>query len=287
MKKDDYKTTSLAYYDGKTFKWDSRDSEAQQRFFKSKETLKKYSIVILESENDEIAQAQIGRYRIRFWDDRSCCSCPDMQKREKLCKHILAIGSHLSGQEAFIPRPERCDRPTGGRKSLRPQDIRVGRYFMLSDFLFSDTAAKEGISNWVDWGSDYGKGVLIAMEALCNGLLDPLCNEFKRLTITRGYLGKELFKRLWPKYEENWIEGALAHGYQETGGADILVHGWDGSALDLALHIQKDCKYLFDFIRVYPNSPVLCVGVGLFVNKREIQEWRTGFKGVTLHKLPK
>jgi hypothetical protein len=188
------------------------------------------------------------------------------------------------------PRPcpasgDFCVMDSRKRVRVRPQDVRVGKYFLLSDFLFSDTALREGIPNWFDCSSEYGAEVLECMAVLCQKLLDPICEEFGRISITRGYLGQQVYARLYPKDAENWIAGALAHGFQETGGADIWVHRWEGSALELAKYLQAHPdRYQFDFIRTYPESLILCVGVGRFKNRRMITEWLPNFSGSNTHR---
>jgi len=83
---------------------------------------------------------------------------------------------------------------------------------------------------------------------------------------------------------ENWPKGALAHGFSKSAGADILVHSWNEDALKLAFHIQASPQYVFDFLRTYPGSPILCAGVDPFQHKRIIQEWLPGFRGCKIHK---
>lgn len=223
------------------------------------------------------------------------CTCQDMQNRKLPCKHVFAAAYLLGDAEALshvAPTKSSSSRsaadPHRKRMNLRPQDIRVGRYFLLSDFLFSDTALKEGIRNWLDFESEYGIAVLQCMEILCERLLDPICDEFGRISVTRGYLGEQVYARLYPRDKVNWIKGALAHGFQATGGADIQIHAWEGTALELAKHIQRQPeRYQFDFIRTYPESPILCVGVGQFKNGRIITEWQNNFAGSITHRPPK
>jgi hypothetical protein len=103
--------------------------------------------------------------------------------------------------------------------------------------------------------------------------------------VTRGYLGQELYATLYPKDKDNWLKGSLAHGFQKDGGADIRVHEWQRSALKLAKYLQSQPqRYSFDFIRTYPESPILCVGVGRFKNARIITEWQNNFAGSITHR---
>jgi hypothetical protein len=222
--------------------------------------------------------------------DKVGCVCQDMKNRQLPCKHVFAAASILGDLSALLDEftqavARSASEPHRKRSRLRPQDIRAGRFFLLSDFLFSDTALKEGLPNWFDFNSDYGHGIIACMNVLCDRLLDPLCDEFGRISITRGYLGEQVYARLYPRDRANWVKGALAHGFQETGGADICIHAWQGDALSLAKHIQSksDC-YQFDFIRTYPESSILCVGVGRFKNSRIITEWHNNFAGSTTHR---
>lgn len=216
--------------------------------------------------------------------DRCGCTCPDIRNRRIPCKHVFATAYLLGDTSAILevaPAIVRAPSDQTSRRKSRFQDIKVGKYFTLLDFLISDTAIKHGIPNYFDISSESGAKAIALMNLLCSSLLDPLCDKFNRISITRGYLGRELYKHIYRA--ENYPEGALAHGFAKNAGADILVHSWSEDALKLALHIQADPIYSFDFIRTYPGSPILCVGVDPFRQRRIIQEWQEGFRGSKIH----
>jgi hypothetical protein len=194
----------------------------------------------------------------------------------------------LGDKEAIIDIPPPKPLTNGSTNKagkVKFRHIKVGKYFTLLDFLISDSACKYGIPNYFDHESESGQKVLSLMQLLCAKLLDPLCQEFGRISITRGYLGLELYKQVYKVSGADWPEKALAHGFSTSAGADIWVHQWEDSALNLAFHIQRETsKYDFDFIRVYPESPILCVGLDPIKQKRIIQEWHPGFRGSTIHK---
>jgi hypothetical protein len=258
------------------------------RQFRALEVVKKYKHRLIE--NGVIFFPDSDRQMIVKLGERACgCQCPDIINRRLPCKHIFAGAFLLGDKDALVDIPPqtavtKSNSSEPRKRKLRAQDIKVGKYFTLLDFLISDSACKYGVPNFVDWETETGQRTISLMQLLCSSLLDPLCEEFNRISITRGYLGLELFKHVYRATGETWPQAALAHGFSTSGGCDIWVHAWSGTALELALYLQNSPSYTFDFIRVYPQSPILCVGVDAIKQKRIIQEWLPGFRGSKIHK---
>ncbi|MBD0301930.1 MAG: hypothetical protein ICV85_07020, partial [Tolypothrix sp. T3-bin4] len=263
-----------------------QNEEIKARQFRAKEVCEKYAHRLLENEVVFFPDSDRS-LTVKLGEESCACQCADILNRRLPCKHIFA-GAFLLGDKDVlvdIPPPTAVTNASQKRKrKLRPQDIKVGKYFTLLDFLISDTACKHGIPNFVDWETEAGQKAISLMQMLCTNILDPLCEEFNRVSITRGYLGLELFKHIYRATGETWPEAALAHGFSTSAGCDIWVHAWSGEALDLALYLQKSSSYNFDFIRVYPQSPILCVGINAVKQKRIIQEWMPDFRGSKIHK---
>lgn len=281
-------TTNTAYWAaGKLVLIGEDTDETRARRWRAREVIEKYPY---ELRLDGVVFNK--NMEVLLLPDRVGCTCQDLKHRLLPCKHVFAAASLLGDESALLDtKPtaistgrRSADEPHKPRVHLRPQDIQVGEYFLLSDFLFSDTALKHGLPNWLEINSKFGKEVIDCMGQLCEKLLDPLCEEFGRISITRGYLGQDVYKFLY-RNDPNWPKGALAHGFQDVGGADVVVHSWTAEALQLAFYIQQSPKYTFDFIRIYPMSPVLCVGVGRFKNRRTIQEWQNNFAGQIIHRI--
>ena len=276
--------TSVIWKDGRLHFTEIETDEIKARRHRGLEVAKTYEHEVVD--NGVIFFPNSTRSLKVVLEEQQCgCSCPDIKNRHIPCKHIFG-GAYLMGDKdaileiAFVA--SKTTNTNAVRQRARPQDIKVGRYFTMLDFLVSDTALKHGIPNYFDAKSEQGSNAIAMMQLLCDRLLDPLCDEFNRISITRGYLGRELYKHIYRA--ENWPEGALAHGFDKSAGADILVHSWSEDALKLAFHIQASPQYTFDFIRTYPGSPILCAGVNAFRHSRIIQEWQEGFRGSKIHK---
>jgi hypothetical protein len=279
-------STLVSYKDGRLHQ-SALNGECDARRYRARELIN--SVAHLTHQGRETARFKVGRFTVNFFADGVNCSCPDFANRYQhsiICKHIFAAMHHLGDQFiAKTPAPKLPETATktktiSPRKKIRPQDVRVGRWFMLSDFLFSDTALKMGLPNILDINSEYGQDVLAGMELLCKKLLDPICDDYGRITITRGYLGEAVYRHLYPKNGDNWVKGALAHGFQEFCGCDFLVHQPEFSPLEFSLKLRTDDRFTFDFLRMYPNSQVICCGVGRFQNRRQVMEWRSSYRGM-------
>lgn len=280
--------TALAFWrDGKIYLTKEETDDIKGRRFRAKEVVEKYEFEIVEN-GVNFFPGTNKQLIVRLGSKACACNCADIHNCHLPCKHIFGGAFLLGDKSALIEvPPPKIIRAANGetrKRRTRLQDIKVGKYFTLLDFLISDTAIKKGIPNSFDWESEPGQKALSLMQMLCDQLLDPLCEEFNRISITRGYLGLELFKHVYRVDGATWPAAALAHGFHQAGGADIWVHNWAKPALDLAFYLQASNRYKFDFIRVYPESPILCVGVDAITSKRIIQQWNPNFRGCTIHK---
>lgn len=143
------------------------------------------------------------------------------------------------------------------RSPNRPQNTRTGKYFMLSDFLYSETAAQRGIANCPALD---GKEVA-AMRGLCEHILDPLVERFGPVSITFGYVSRELAIAIWPGQE--WKSGLHSCYLPKQNGAtlgiaaDVLVHSMEGKPKEVLLWVKENCVY--DRLIAFPGSNIVCV----------------------------
>lgn len=137
---------------------------------------------------------------------------------------------------------------------LRPQSLRVGRNFMLSDFLYSEAAAKKGIAN-VPPTLD---GMEVAsIRGLCEYILDPVVDRFGSISITYGYVSPALQKATFPGSKPT-IHNCLPSGGAYLGAAcDFQAHNTEFSHRDILLWIAANCVY--DRLILYPGSTIVCV----------------------------
>jgi hypothetical protein len=153
----------------------------------------------------------------------------------------------------------------------RAQDVRVSKYFLLSDFLYSDDACRFGIKNYPMFELPYTPEIE-GIKGLCNHILDPVVEEFGHTSITFAYCGTDLW-RFW-KGEKAKLEGNL-HTFRPApggigGAADICVHGQRDPRV-VANWIKYHCPY--DRIILYPNSEILCVAWTEREPRYEYKEW--------------
>lgn len=154
------------------------------------------------------------------------------------------------------------------RPNPRPQDIRVGKFFMLSDFLYSESAATIGIRNCPLLRGDEVDG----MKGLCSHILDPVVKEFGPLSITFGYISPELDQYAGSNRPEI---SALHRFHPNQGGiggaADILVHSHPENPRPVLNWIRDNCVY--DRLILFPGSPILCVAWTANKPRYECKEW--------------
>jgi hypothetical protein len=139
------------------------------------------------------------------------------------------------------------------RSPDRPQNIRVGKYFMLSDFLYSETAVIKGISNCPPLA---GREVE-SIKGLCAAILDPVVERFGAISITFGYVSPEL-QRAIPGRMRPSVHNICPAGKAVLGAAaDFQAHNTEYSHKDILLWIAGSCTY--DRLILYPGSTIVCV----------------------------
>jgi hypothetical protein len=139
------------------------------------------------------------------------------------------------------------------RSPDRPQNIRVGKYFMLSDFLYSETAVIKGIANCPPL-----KGMEVeSIKGLCAAILDPVVEKFGAISITYGYVSPTLQKATFPSFKPT-IHNCKPAGKAYLGAAaDFQHHNPKYSHKDILLWIAANCIY--DRLILYPGSTIVCV----------------------------
>ncbi len=139
------------------------------------------------------------------------------------------------------------------RSPDRPQNVRVGKYFMLSDFIYSETAVTKGITNCPPL-----KGREVeSIRGLCANILDPVVDRFGAISITFGYVSPEL-QRAIPGRMRPSIHNCHPAGKAYLGAAaDFQTHNTEYSHKDILLWIAGNCTY--DRLILYPGSSIVCV----------------------------
>jgi hypothetical protein len=245
----------------------ANDYGTLQRRFRASEVYDK----ALSEGNYDIALKHIGKYQVVLDSDGVSCTCEDFVNRRQPCKHIFAMAAILGDQEALLkqapPPPLMQDESaTIGKSSQspegkkwrgddRPQNVRVGKYFMLSDFLYSQTAVEKGIRNCPPLA---GREI-DSLYGLCAAILDPVVEQFGPLSITYGYSCPELHAAI---YSGRSMPLGL-HNCHPPGGAmlgiaaDILVHSMADRPREMLSWIVNNCVH--DRLILYPGSNICCV----------------------------
>lgn len=217
------------------------------------------------------------------------CSCPDFSFRRSPCKHIFA-GAYLCGDKSAIkivdkelkneqksmgleitvkeineptadnltpakPR-KNTNPPRSGTRGSRPQDIRIGKYFVLSDFLYSSSQAIYGIPNCPD---NLNGREVYCLQQLTKEILDPVVEQFGQTSITYGFAGKELYQKIYGG-KGTGVHGCIPpkeKGARYASAADILVHSQIENPRTVLNWIRDNCVY--DRLILYQNSPIICV----------------------------
>ena len=137
---------------------------------------------------------------------------------------------------------------------LRPQSIRVGRNFMLSDFLYSEAAATKGVANLPP---TFDGMEVESIKKLCEHILDPVVDQFGAISITYGYVSPALQKATVPGSKPS-IHNCLPSGGAYLGAAcDFQHHNTKVSHREILLWIAANCTY--DRLIMYPGSTIVCV----------------------------
>lgn len=210
-------------------------------------------------------------------DDRVGCTCMDFRHRQMPCKHIFA-GAALLGDEAVLLKPDIQPNRTSStspaaaqrkqRVNLRPQDIQIGKHFVLSDFLYSQTAITQGIPNCP---TSLDGPEVAGMRGLAAAILDPVVEEFGPISITFAYCSPELWQH-W--YGDSGSNNDLHTFRPRKGGvggaADILIHALQDPRPALNW-IRDNCVY--DRLIIYPNSRILCTAWVQMKPRYHCKEW--------------
>lgn len=151
----------------------------------------------------------------------------------------------------------------------RPQDVRVGKYFMLSDFLYSQTAITKGIPNIpIGWSGAEVRGI----QGLCENILDPVVDIFGPVSVTFGFCSLQLWKYWYPS-KQNPVALHLFKPPQGGigGAADILVHSHPKNPRPVFNWIRQNCKH--DRLILYPGSTIICVAWTEIKPRSHAKEW--------------
>jgi hypothetical protein len=265
--------------------------DANARRFRAKEVAETYKYQLYDD------RVVFGGMTVMLTGEGVSCTCPDFQERgikiNLPCKHIFA-GAFLKGDTRCVT--SESVRPTAQpsnktpvdslgmghaegtsatqlrnsnrvwRNGDRPQNVRVGKHFMLSDFLYSETAVEKGIANFPPFD-----GMEVeSLRGLCTNILDPVVEQFGALSITYGYSAPELHRRIYGSRPLG-IHNCVAPGQSTLGAAaDILVHSMQDKPREVLLWIKATCVY--DRLILYPGSSIVCTA---WANRprRHAKEW--------------
>lgn len=254
--------TKTAYFkDGKLVLQTPETDDIRLRRFRAKEIVETYASQI----NGHQILFLNGNLVVELTEKDVACSCKDMEHRKRCCKHIFAGAYLLGDRDAILeqmvlqvsrnrPVTTRQGETRKWRPNTRPQDVRVGKYFMLSDFLYSEKAAEEGIPNCPDLDGKEVQG----MRRLCECILDPVVEKFGPLSITYGYVSPELKRRTYGGMSFPLHDGIPGKGQGATlaAAADILVHSKADNPREVLNWIRDNCVY--DRLILYPGSSIIC-----------------------------
>ena len=141
-------------------------------------------------------------------------------------------------------------------RRTRPQDIRVGKYFMLSDFLYSETVVTRGIPNLPPTFD----GVEVeSLRMLCHHILDRVVEEFGAVSVTYGYVSPALqaaTKNFTPHIHN--CCPVKAKRATIAAACDILVHSRADDPRSV-LHWIRDSQMEYDRLILYPDSSIVCI----------------------------
>ena len=173
-------------------------------------------------------------------------------------ENIISVEGDLSSSNIQI-MPDIDPTPVENRvwrKHPRPQNIRVGKYFMLSDFLYSEQAVMKGIPNCpplVDGGKE-----IESIKGLCKAILDPVVDEFGCISITFGYTSPALAAKInFTPYLHNCCP-VKAKRATIAAACDILVHSRADDPRSV-LHWIRDSQMEYDRLILYPDSSIVCI----------------------------
>ncbi|MGA7932261.1 MAG: hypothetical protein WCA35_01655 [Kovacikia sp.] len=155
------------------------------------------------------------------------------------------------------------------RPKQRPQDVRVGKFFLLSDFLYSEDGCISGVPNTP---VQFDGMEVSGMRGLCKHILDPVVEKFGPLSITFGYVSPTL----WRKWNgKNAVLEGL-HVFRPAqggigGAADILIHSHPDDPRTVLNWIRDNCEY--DRLILFPGSSIICVAWTENEPRKLCKEW--------------
>ena len=201
----------------------------------------------------------------------SILACKDLWEWARMMKADFSQSAEtLSSAERDLPpnrdnespaMPDNDSTPSeerAWRTHPRPQNIRVGKYFMLSDFLYSEEAATRGIKNVPP---SFDGMEVESIRGLCAAILDPLVDEFGAVSITYGYVSPELHQATYPwmlKTIHNCQAAKKVKGARLCACADVIVHSREDDPRSVLHWVKSNCQY--DRLILFPCSSIVCVG---------------------------
>lgn len=258
------------------------DRIVHTRRLRATEVVRDYSHVITEK---GVTFSISGRkIYVELCEDSVGCSCPDIENRQLPCKHVFAAAVLWGDDDAiathsdpFTPAtpaapPVELKRRWHGNK-IRPQDVRLGQYFLLSDFVYSESATRNGVANLPP---SFDCPEVEGMRGLCQHVLDPLVNEFGPLSIAFGYISDKLWE-FWngPQTSPPRRLHTFRPPQGGCGGAvDVLVHSRPNpeQAREILWWIKDNCSGV-DRVILYPGSAILCVAWCAVSPRYHFKEW--------------
>lgn len=261
--------TELAFWDNNAKKLVLKceeNADIKARRFRAKEVVETY-----EYTKTLYGALFMRSLNVQLLPDRVGCSCPDIRNRLSPCKHIFAAAYLQGDLEAILNEPQiittshqksgtnSTPQERRWRSDMRPQNVRLGKFFMLSDLLFSETAVTKGVANCPPLD---GKEVR-ALRELTAHILDPVVEKFGAVSITYGYVSPELHAKIYGPKDALGLHNCVpvkAKGATLAAAADILVHSaadWRQDEPRLVLNwIRDNCEY--DRLILYPGSAIVC-----------------------------
>jgi hypothetical protein len=125
---------------------------------------------------------------------------------------------------------------------------------MLSDFLYSEAAAKKGIANVPP---TFDGMEVESIKKLCENILDPVVDRFGAISITYGYVSPALHKATFPGSKPSIHNCSPSGGAYLGAACDFQHHNTEVSHRDILFWIADNCTY--DRLILYPGSTIICV----------------------------
>jgi hypothetical protein len=141
-----------------------------------------------------------------------------------------------------------------GGEMIDTTTVRLSKHFLLSDFMGCNSVYTKGYANV--FNDPYGAKLKEA-QALCENALEPLLEEYSRLSISYGYLSPEL-SRLTVKYQDP--DKPSYHRWDDGAACDVVLHDCiaDGEA-PIESAFWMDMNLPVSRVITYSESPFICV----------------------------